>query len=238
MHIYIYLFERITLYTIFKKPSYYTSRSDSDKETVMAIIPARKAVAVAIRKGQHIKITNTYGKQVVDFWAFNPLDSHDFLSTVHTRTILLKVTISPGDRLFSTRRKPILTLVKDTTPGIHDIIWSACDPERYRMQGFNGYHDNCMDNMHHALKENFPNVKIADDWVPDPVNLFMNVTIDLQGGLDIRPPTSEKGQYIVLRAETNLVLVMSACPQDMAPVNGGQPTDCEYEILDNVSASG
>ncbi|KAH8806118.1 hypothetical protein F5884DRAFT_755664 [Xylogone sp. PMI_703] len=201
----------------------------------MGVIPARKGVAISIRKGQYIKITNTYGKQVVDFWAFNPKDSHDFLSMVHTRTILLKVRIDQGDKLFSTRRRPMLEVVKDTTPGTHDIIWSACDAERYRMQGYNGYHDNCSGNMHQALKENFPTVKIADDWVPDPLNLFMNVVIDQQGGLDIQPPTSEKGQYIAMKAEADLVLVMSACPQDMAPVNGGQPTDCEYKILDELS---
>lgn len=58
----------------------------------------------------------------------------------------------------------------------------------------------------------------------------MNVAIDHHGGLDIRPPTSEKGEYVIFKAETPLIIVMSACPQDMAPVNAGMPTDCEYQI--------
>lgn len=58
----------------------------------------------------------------------------------------------------------------------------------------------------------------------------MNVAIDHHGGLDIRTPTSEKGQYVTFRAETDLILVMSACPQDIEPVNGGMPTDCEYRL--------
>lgn len=58
----------------------------------------------------------------------------------------------------------------------------------------------------------------------------MNVAIDHRGGLDIRTPTSEKGQYVSLKAETDLIIAMSCCPQDMAPVNGGMPTDCEYYI--------
>lgn len=66
--------------------------------------------------------------------------------------------------------------------------------------------------------------------MPDPLNIFMNVAIDHHGGLDIRTPTSEKGQYIVFKAETDLIIVMSACPQDLAPVNGGMPTDCEYQV--------
>lgn len=228
----------------------------------MPIIPARKSVAFAVRAGEDIKIINTHGKQVLDFWAFNPNDSNDFLSMVHTRTILLKVVISPGDKLYSTRRKPMLTLAEDTTRGTHDLIWSACDTERYRMQGFDGYHDNCTDNMHkvsqtlnpvpsgedknctdspafilQALKDSFPDFRIADDWVPDPLNLFMNIPIDHRGGLDIRPPTSEKGQYVNLKAETDLILVISSCPQDLAPVNAGMPTDCEYQVLSKGGAA-
>jgi uncharacterized protein YcgI (DUF1989 family) len=196
----------------------------------MPLIPARKAVAFPVKKGQDIKIINTFGKQVLDFWAFNPDDSNDFLSMVHTRTVLRAVTLTKGDKLYSTRRKPILTLAEDTTKGVHDLIWSACDAERYRMQGVKGYHDNCTDNMHQVLKETFPEFKIADDWVPDPLNLFMNIAIDHHGGLDIRPPTSERGQFVVMHTETDLLIVMSSCPQDIDPVNAGMPTDCEYQL--------
>lgn len=195
-------------------------------------IPARKAAAVSVRQGQSIKITNTHGKQVVDFWAFNPSDTHDYLSMVHTRTILTKIALAKGDALYSTRRKPMLTLVEDTSPGVHDIIWSACDAERYRMQGYQGHHDNCSENLHGVLAQKFPDFGIAHDWTPDPLNLFMNVAIDHRGGLDIRAPLSEKGDYVVLKAETDLIVAMSCCPQDLAPVNGGGgPTDCEYEVL-------
>ncbi|KAH8703574.1 polysaccharide deacetylase family protein [Talaromyces proteolyticus] len=204
----------------------------------MGLIPARKAVAVQIRQDQIIKITNTHGKQVVDFWAFNPNDTHDFLSMVHTRTVLRKVSVRVGDAIVSTRRKPMITIEEDTTQGVHDIIWSACDAERYRMQGVKGHHDNCSENMHTALKETFPAFQIPDDWVPDPFNLFMNVAIDHHGGLDIRPPTSEKGQHVVLRAHSDLILVMSSCPQDIEQVNAGMPTDCEYDILTTLPGTG
>ncbi|ETI21178.1 hypothetical protein G647_07522 [Cladophialophora carrionii CBS 160.54] len=203
----------------------------------MGILPARKAVAFRVQAGQEVKVINTYGKQVVDFWAFNPQEPNDFLSMVHTRTVLLKISLAKGDVLYSTRRKPMLVLTDDTTRGVHDMIWSACDAERYRMQGFDGYHDNCHDNMHKALKEGFPDFHLADDWVPDPLNLFMNVAIDHRSGLDIKAPTSERGQYVTMRAETDLIIVMSACPQDLAPVNGGMPTDCEYLVSGSGTAS-
>lgn len=89
------------------------------------------------------------------------------------------------------------------------------------------------------MRDNFPNFTIAEDWVPDPLNLFMNIAIDHHGGLDIRPPTSQKGQYVTLRAETDLIIVMSSCPQDIDPVNGGMPTDCEYQLSgESVTPSG
>ncbi|KIV93054.1 hypothetical protein PV10_04299 [Exophiala mesophila] len=196
----------------------------------MGILPARKAVAFSIQRGQTLDVINTHGKQVVDFWAFNPNDPNDFLSMVHTRTILLKVAISKGDKLYSTRRKPMFTLVNDTTKGVHDLIWSACDAERYRMQGVMGYHENCSDSMHGALKQQFPDFHMAHDWVPDPLNLFMNVAIDHHSNLIIRPPTSEKGEYVTFQAHADLIVVMSACPQDIDPVNAGEPTDCEYRV--------
>ena len=66
----------------------------------------------------------------------------------------------------------------------------------------------------------------------------MNVAIDQYGTLDVRVPTSEKGQFVTMRAETDLIIIMSACPQDMAPVNAGMPTDCEYQITEsNVKPS-
>jgi uncharacterized protein YcgI (DUF1989 family) len=85
--------------------------------------------------------------------------------------------------------------------------------------------------MHKALRE-FPEIKVRDDWVPDPLNLFMNVAVDHHGGIDIRAPTSDKGQYVILRAEADLVVVMSACPQDMVNVNGEGPADCEYRVIE------
>ncbi|RFU34252.1 hypothetical protein B7463_g2067, partial [Scytalidium lignicola] len=196
------------------------------------IIPARKAAYAQVQKGQCIKVINTHGKQVVDFWAFNPNDSSDHLSMVHTRTVLTKVSLNVSDTLVSTRRKPMLTLVEDTTPGVHDMVWSACDSERYRMQGAQGWHDNCAHNLNTTLEKEFPSLKLPGGWVPDPLNLFMNVAIDHRGLLDIKPPVSEKGQYIVMRAEADVVVIMSACPQDMAPVNAGEPADCAFEVFD------
>ena len=70
----------------------------------------------------------------MDFWAFNLSDAHDFLLMIHTRTNSLKVAIAKGDKFDSSQRIVVLTLSEDTTKGVDDIIWSACDEERYHMQ--------------------------------------------------------------------------------------------------------
>lgn len=66
--------------------------------------------------------------------------------------------------------------------------------------------------------------------MPDPLNVFMNIPVDHRGGLDIRPPLSEAGQYVVFRAEKDLIIVISSCPQDIEAVNGDGPRDCEYQV--------
>lgn len=86
------------------------------------------------------------------------------------------------------------------------------------------------------LKERFPDLPLPEDWTPDPLNLFMNIAVDHHGGLDIRPPTSEAGQFVTFTAEKDLIIAMSSCPQDIDPVNAGMPTDCLYEVLGDAPA--
>jgi hypothetical protein len=65
----------------------------------------------------------------------------------------------------------------------------------------------------------------------------MNIPIDHQGNISIKAPVSQKGQYVTFKAEKNLIIVMSSCPQDLDPVNGGTPMDCEYQIVDGDAPS-
>lgn len=212
----------------------------------MVVVSAGTAAAQRLKKGDTISVINTNGQQVVDFFAFSPSDTNVYLSMVHTRTILAKISLRKGDKLYNNRRQPILTMVEDTTTfGVHDMLWAACDVERYRMLGVTGYHDNCTDNVHQvrqldkfgyvaneckALQSAMGNYRIPEKWVPDPLNLFMNVTVDHRGGLTLGEPMSEPGQFVTFRAEADLLVVMSACPQDLLPINGTGPSDFEYMV--------
>lgn len=191
------------------------------------LIPARQGVAKAVRRGAVIKVINTHGTQVVDTWAFAAGAPDEHLSMEHTRATMLKIIPGVGDTLFTNHRRPILTVVEDTSGGAHDMLIAACDVYRYETLGAVGYHDNCTDNLNRALAE----MDIQINETPSPLNLFMHVPVDDHGRLAFRPPLSQAGQYVCLRAEMDLVIAFSACPQDMVPVNNMSPTEAHFAIF-------
>jgi uncharacterized protein YcgI (DUF1989 family) len=192
----------------------------------MELIPARRGVAAAIAAGQTVRIVNTFGKQVVDTWAFNVADMAEHMSMEHSRAAMLRLSPRVGDALCSNRRRAMLTMLEDTTPGVHDTLIAACDEHRYRQLGAVGHHDNCTKNLHLALAT----IGLSAPETPGPLNLFMNVPVGAGGEISFQPPVSEAGQYVSFRAEMDLILVFSACPQDMIPVNDMRPMDAQFRI--------
>ena len=192
------------------------------------IVPARQARAFRLSQGESIRVVNTHGSQVVDAWALAPPELSEHMSMPHTRATLESLRVAEGDHLYSERRRPIMTLVEDTSPGVHDMLFPACDPVRYELLGHAGHHDNCRENFHAALAE----LGLERPAVPSPLNLFMNVSSE-GGALELLPSVSRPGDQVVLRAERELVVVLSACPQDIVPINGPalEPRDVGVEIV-------
>ena len=121
----------------------------------------------------------------------------------------------------------MLTLVEDTTPGIHDTLIAACDKERYEGLGVEGYHDNCSDNLHKALE----GVGLGGyPFTPSPLNLFMNIPVKGDGTLSFEPPVTSKGQFVAFRAEMDLIVAFSACPQDVLKINDQMPTEAHFTV--------
>src|SRR5947209_18893323 len=113
----------------------------------MIEIPARRGKAVRVRKGQRIKVINSKGQQVVDTWAFNADELREFMSMEHSRVAIGHIIPAIGDALVTNRRRPILTLVEDTSGGIHNTLLAACDRWRYEQLGCREHHDNCTQNL-------------------------------------------------------------------------------------------
>lgn len=181
-------------------------------------IPPRQGRAVRLRAGERIRVTNPEGSQVCDFFALMAGAPTEYLSMEHCHTALGRMTVRVGDALVSNRRRPILRMLEDTSPGVHDTLIAACDHTRYRELGCTDYHDNCADNFRMALLA----IGCKAHVVPAPLNLWMNIPVAPDGSFDWTPPVSRPGDRVVFEVLEDLIVVMSACPQDMSPVNGAE----------------
>jgi uncharacterized protein YcgI (DUF1989 family) len=183
-------------------------------------IPARQGRAFALRQGQRLRLVNTHGSQVADFWAFAADDPREYLSMEHVRPALRRLTPRPGDLLVTNRRQPLLTLTADTSPGVHDTLIACCDVHRYRQLGFAGLHDNCTDNLRMAMLA----IGQRAAEIPCPFNIWMNTPLLADGSIAYLAPVSRPGDLIELRAERDCIAVVSSCPMDLLPLNGDDCT--------------
>jgi uncharacterized protein YcgI (DUF1989 family) len=195
----------------------------SDLKTV----PARRGRACRLNAGQAIKIINTHGHQVVDTWAFSAEDLREFMSVEHTRPTIETIFPTRGHKLYTNRRRPILDFEEDASPGIHDTPIAACDNYRYGLLGCTDYHDNCTDNLGAAMRQ----IGLTPPEVPSPLNLWMNIPVGPNGSTTFAEPVSRPGDHVVLRAVMDCIIAMSACPQDILPINKGKPVEVHYQIL-------
>ncbi len=179
-------------------------------------IPAGHGRAFRLTAGQRPRVATIEGAQVVDMWALALPDLDEWLSMEHPRGRLLALFPRAGDDLFSNQRRPILRLVEDTSPGVHDTLIAACDQERYAQLGHQGPHRNCADNFRAALAE----LGYDAPRVPAPLNVFMNIPVSAAGPLGFEPSPARPGDAVTLQAVRDLVVVLSACPQDLVPING------------------
>jgi uncharacterized protein YcgI (DUF1989 family) len=134
----------------------------------------------------------------------------------------------PGEHFVTNTRRLILLLEEDATPGIHDMLCAACDPERYQGLGVGGWHASCQENLQNALRE----VGVEPPrYAPQPINLFMNTPAQADGTIAWLPAPTKAGDSVTMRAELDLVLVVSACPQDIIAINDESPGPIDIELL-------
>jgi uncharacterized protein YcgI (DUF1989 family) len=192
------------------------------------LVPAGHGAAFEAAAGQYITIVDVAGQQIGDFVAFNRDDPAEWLSPSHTRVALLSMRFRPGDRLVTSRRRPILEVIADPT-GVHDFSVPACDPTRYETYfGIHG-HRNCQENLAEALAGH----GVDPLEIRDPFNIFQNSPTSADGVLALLEPVTKPGDRIVFRALMNLVGAVSACPQDFIPVNGFRITDLKVLVSED-----
>lgn len=166
----------------------------------------------------------------------------EFMSMPHSRASTCHLRPKVNDTMVSNVRQPVLTIVEDTSGGIHDTCMAACDPARYKELNAENWeqHGSCAENLVLALKElneraglkgsKGVGADVTINSVPAPLNLFMNIPWDDDGDLAFASPKSKKGGFVRMKAERDIVVVMSACPQDILDINARKPTDAHFVV--------
>ncbi|MFZ3590781.1 DUF1989 domain-containing protein [Bacillus sp. DJP31] len=179
-----------------------------------------------VAKGDRIKVIDVEGQQIADFVAYNASDFKERLDSVATRDTLQSTEIKKNSALYSNLYKPMLTLLEDTV-GKHDLLSPACRPEMYQIL-FNKEkpYENCYCHLNEA---------IAAYGVPKarqhyPFNIFMNTVISGNGQIEVKTALSNAGDYIELRAEMDLIIAISACPNEESAGNGYRSTSIRVEV--------
>lgn len=190
-------------------------------------MPARDARLVHVTAGQRIRFVTETGGQVGDVFAFVADDLTEHLSAAHTRAHVNRLFPAIGEQFVTTLRQPILTLVDDTSPGRHDMLIPACDPARYRALGVTGRHASCAENLRTAVEA----IGHRIDVVPQPVNIFMDIPVSSTAELAWLASPAEAGAGITFEAVRDCVVVVSACPQDLVDINGGEPKPLVVELM-------
>jgi uncharacterized protein YcgI (DUF1989 family) len=193
----------------------------------MIDVPAREGRGVRVPAGGRFRVIDVQGGQVADTFAFRADDVTEYHSAEHTRVHVNRLFPRPGEHFVTNHRRPILLLEEDATPGIHDMLCAACDPERYTGLGVEGWHASCQENLQRAMAE----LGVERVEVPQPINLFMNIPVLDGGAIGWEPAPTKAGDSVTLRAEMNCYVVVSACPQDIVPINDKDPTPVAIELL-------
>jgi uncharacterized protein YcgI (DUF1989 family) len=192
------------------------------------IVPARAGRGLRLRRGDRVRVVDLAGGQVGDLFAYaetGPLLT-EYLSAAHTRAHTSRIFPAAGEDFVTNRRRPILRLVADDSPGRHDLLIAACDTERYDALGAPG-HPSCAQNLGDALAALGLTSGVP---VPQPVNVFMNVPVAADGTLGWLPALTAPGDSITFEAAIDCVVAVSACPQDLTGINGAEPTALALDV--------
>jgi len=204
------------------------SEKRPEDAVVRDVIPAGEPYLRDIKAGQTIRIHDLEGNQAVDtlfYSARNPRERYDPQRTLRRQG---NVYLTTGSVLYSNLGNPLLTIVADTC-GRHDTLGGACAQEsntvRYALE--KRYMHSCRDNYLRACQHDG---RLDKRDIAANINFFMNVPVTPEGGLTFEDGISGAGKYVELRAETDVIVLISNCPQLNNPCNGWNPTPAEVLV--------
>jgi len=195
------------------------------------VVEAGDPFLIEVGKGHTIRIIDLEGNQAVDTLFYNAHDYADRYSAQDTIREQGNIYLTTGTRLISSRGNVLLTISADTC-GRHDTLGGACSTESNLVR-----YDLSKGHMH-ACRQSF--LKGIGEWgrglekrdIASNINFFMNVPVTPEGGLTFEDGVSDAGKYVELRAEMDVLMVISNCPQLNNPCNGYNPTPVQILIWD------
>jgi uncharacterized protein YcgI (DUF1989 family) len=196
------------------------------------VIEPQTGAAVRVRAGDVVHVVDREGVQVADLWALVDGEPAEWLSPSHTRSATGRLFPQVGESFWTNQRRPVLRLVGDTSPGVHDMLYPPCDPWLFDHLGVALPHPSCKENFERALSE----LGLSLPAVPDSVNLFQNSPPDASGGLPIDDALSRPGDEVVLEVLLDAVVVVTACSVDVPPGNGARCTSIGL-VIERASGS-
>lgn len=209
------------------------SRGPMSRQSSLSMrIAPQSGTAFVLPRGARLRITDPAGEQVSDVTAFARDDLREWLSSGRTIDYANTIYLTTGHTLYSNRSRPMFTIVEDTV-GRHDFLLTPCSPETFTIiYGTTGHHPSCFENLATHLAP----FGIAPDTIPTTLNVFMNVDVLPSGEIAIGAPRSRAGDYVVLRAEMDLVVGVTACSAELSNNGSLKPIDIEVVEAGPVGA--
>jgi uncharacterized protein YcgI (DUF1989 family) len=189
-----------------------------------ARIAPQSGVSFELPAGACLRVIDPHGEQVADLVAFARGDTDEWLSSGRTFDYNNTIYLTTGHVLYSNRSRPMLAIVDDSV-GRHDFLYTPCSPETFTLiYKTSGHHPSCFENLSASLDR----YAIAPARIPTTFNVFMNVRVLANGELKIDPPRSKPGDFLLLRAEMDLIVGLTACSAEMSNNYAFKPID--YEV--------
>jgi urea carboxylase-associated protein 1 len=207
------------------------SRLSPETAIYRHVIPAGDSWIHEIKQGQYFRIVDLHGNQAVDTLFYNAHEYADRYSAQDTIQRQRNIYLTTGTQLISTTDAVLLTIVADTC-GRHDTLGGACANESNMVRY-------AIEKRHmHACRSSF--LKAVTEWdhgmskrdITSNINFFMNVPVTQEGKLTFEDGISEPGKYVEMRAEMDVLCLISNCPQLNNPCNAYNPTPVEVLIWD------
>ncbi len=191
----------------------------------MTRIPPQSGAGFLLKAGERLRVVDPLGEQVSDLVAFAQADPREWLSSGRSIDYANTIYLTAGHPLYSNRSRVMFTIESDDV-GRHDFLLTPCSADTFRILY---KHENPRRGCFGNLAAHLAPFGIQPDMIPTTLNLFMNVVVGPTGELTIGPPLSKAGDAVVLRAEMDLIVGLTACSAEMS--NNGTFKPIDYDVL-------